>query len=389
MNPWLLVLSIAFAAPFNVDSMMPSAQAPTPVYAGDFQGAPVAHWVADLPGGKLNAATHTERSGPVIVGTSIFIGAAAGDGLYEVARHDGHLLRKFAANSSVESEPLITANRVYFSDTGGRTWCYTREGEELWQHQATAPILVRPTLNDGQLFITTVEDEAYALDSETGKAVWRYRHPKDLTREAELKLYGAPTALVDEKTALFGFSDGAVAAIDRKNGDIVWTKRVGEGRYPDIVATPTSDANDLYISAYYEPLIALDKQSLNIRWRLDIGAAAAPVINDNAKNPSLFHPGRDGVLRAIAIGTGAITWEWDSETSGALSTPIITDAGLLTTSSDGALYLVDPSTGVETWRYHEPVQLSGVTSKPAIDGRQLVFVTNAGKLYSMLSPKPQ
>lgn len=386
MNLWFLVACIGLAAPFNVQTIMPPSEAPAPLFAGDFSSAPVAHWAVELPGGKLNAATHAERGGPIIVGTSIFVGAAAGDALYELARHDGHLLRRFPANSSVESEPVVTAEHVFFSDTGGRSWCYTRAGEEVWQHQARAPILVRPTLDGGQVFLTTVEDEAFALDSLTGKALWRYRHPKDLTREAELKLYGAPAALVEARQVLFGFSDGALAAIDRDNGDIIWTKRIGEGRYPDIVATPTSDQNDFYVGAYYEPLVALDKQSLNVRWRLDLGAAAASIIDDNDDDPILYHPGRDGVLRAIAVSTGAVSWEWDSDTNGALSRPLLTAAGLLTTSSEGALYLVDRDTGEEIWRYHEALQLSGVTAPPAIDGRQMVFVTNAGKIYSMLSP---
>jgi outer membrane protein assembly factor BamB len=387
MTLWLMVATLSWAVPFSVHTLVEPPSAPIQSFDGEFAFAPVPHWVAELPGGKLNAATHTERGTPVIVGQSIFVGAAAGDGLYELARSDGHLLRRYPAHSSVESEPLVTSDHVYFSDTGGRTWCYNRQGEELWRHQANAPILVRPTLNEGQLFLTTVEDQAFALDAATGKLLWKYLQPKDLTREAELKLYGAPAAVVDEDFVLVGFSDGAIVALSQDKGDVVWTKRVGEGRYPDIVATPNSDANDYYVAAYYEPLIALDKQSLNTRWRLDFGSAAASYIDDNNGNPVLYHPGRDGVLRAVVLSTGAVSWEWDSQTDGALSTPQLTPAGLLTSSSDGALYLIDTTTGAELWRFHEAVQLSGVTAKPVIAGRQLIFVSNAGKIYSMLAPR--
>jgi len=327
----------------------------------------------------------------VIVGQSIFVGAAAGNGLYELARSDGHQLRRFPASSSIESQPLVTSEYVYFADTSGRSWCYTREGVEVWQHQASAPILVQPTIADKHLFLTTVEDEAFALDVASGVPVWKYRHPKDLTREAELKLYGAPAALIDEDDnfVIFGFSDGAVVALSKAKGDVLWTKRIGEGRYTDIVATPNSDGTDYYVAGYYEPLVALDKASLNIRWRLELGSATTSSIDTISDDPVLYHPGRDGVLRAVVLSTGAIAWQWDSQTNGALSTPQRIGAGLLTSSSEGVLYLLDPDTGTELWRYHEPVQLSGVTAKPAIDGRQMVFVTNAGKIYSMLSPSPR
>ena len=78
----------------------------------------------------------------------------------------------------------------------------------------------------------------------------------------------------------------------------------------------------------------------------------------------------------------------DSGSSGALTTPVLTGAGLAVGSSDGGLYLIDPRTGKEVWHYHESVRLLGVSSSPTVDGRQLLFVSNAGYLYSMICPSP-
>ena len=108
---------------------------------------------------------------------------------------------------------------------------------------------------------------------------------------------------------------------------------------------------------------------------------------DGESGRVVFHPGTDGKLRAVSGLTGAELWTWDSGTSGALTTPQVTDAGLLMASSEGGIYLVDPEDGTERWRWHERYQLAGVSASPAIDGRQVMFVSNAGYLYSMVVPK--
>ncbi len=103
--------------------------------------------------------------------------------------------------------------------------------------------------------------------------------------------------------------------------------------------------------------------------------------------PILYHPGTDGKLRAVVALTGAEMWSWDSGTGGALTRATLTPAGLLLSSSAGGVYLVDPDTQETVWSYRGPELLTGVTSAPMVAGRQMLFVTNAGYLHSMLSPK--
>ncbi|MEQ1501620.1 MAG: PQQ-binding-like beta-propeller repeat protein [Myxococcota bacterium] len=122
---------------------------------------------------------------------------------------------------------------------------------------------------------------------------------------------------------------------------------------------------------------------------VDPGAPGSPTARAvSAAGAVLIHPGSDGKLRAVATLTGAELWTWDSGTTGALTSPVETPAGLLVGSSEGSVYLVDPKTGDELWRWHEPYLLRGVSAEPAVDGRQAVFVSNAGYLYSLIVPAP-
>jgi outer membrane protein assembly factor BamB len=361
-------------------------------YEGAFDAPPVLQWRVELPGGKLNAATHSEWSAPVIVGERILVGAAAGHALYALDRDTGSVTRVFPSESSVESAAAVVGDDVVFSDTGGTTYCYHPDGTLVWKHDGSAPVLVAPTVTpDGsQIIVTNVDDLAISLDRQTGELRWQYRAKRDATRQAELTLYAAPRAAVVGDLVLLGFSSGTIAAVNLESGEEVWKRSVGEGRYPDLVSDPVASGNDVYTSGYFKPLVAIDLPSHNVRWRLDVGAARAPLLSQPADGsaPILYHPGTDGRLRAVATLTGAELWRWDSGTSGALTSPVPTAAGLLVGSSEGGIYLVDPADGHEVWRWHEPYLLRGLSSEPAVDGRQVVFVSNAGYLYSMVSPGP-
>lgn len=361
-------------------------------WAGDFDRPPAFEWRVRLPGPRLNAASHAEWSDPVFAGDLVLVGSAAGTALYALSRDDGSVVHEFPAENSVEASAVAVGDKVWFGDTGGNTYCYDLDdGSLVWKHDGNAPILVAPVVvEDGsKVLVTNVDDLAVALNAATGELVWQYRAKRDLTRQAELTLYAAPRARVADGIAVFGFSSGTVVGVDLETGEEAWKRSVGEGRYPDIVADPVAVGTDLYTSGYFKPLVAIDLPSHNVRWRVDAGAAHAVAVDERPDGQTvLYHPGSDGILRAVVALTGAELWTWSSGSSGALTAPVITDAGLLVASSETSIWLVDPETGETLWRWHEPWMLRGISADPAVDGRQAVFVTNAGYLYSLVVPRP-
>jgi outer membrane protein assembly factor BamB len=383
------LLALAAGAAGVDDLFVPFEKPPPATYPGVFDDNPVFHYQTKLPGPRLNSATHAEWSSPVVHGDRVYLGSAAGRALYGISRRDGHVVVTYPAATTVEAEATVTDDRVYFADIAGNTYCFELDGTLVWSHDGSAPVLAAPTITpDGtRILVTNVDDLAVA----TGELHWQYRAKRDLTREAELSLYDAPPAVVTEQDVLLGFSSGTLAAVDLETGEEKWKRSIGEGRYPDIVAAPVLSGTDAFASGYFQPLVAVDLASHNVRWRVDAGAAAAVVVLDQPKEDGatrqvVIHPGSDGKLRAIAALTGAELWTWDSETTGALTQPVVTPAGLVVASSEGGVYLIDATTGTERWRWHESWILEGISSRPAVDGRQLLFVTNAGFLYSMLSP---
>jgi len=355
-----------------------------PDTAGSFDGAPVVNWRVRLPTPPHASATHTERSGPVLSGERIYVGAAGDDGLMVLDRRDGSLLWRMPATAPVQASPVVSGERVFFTDVSGTTYCFPTDGDEaLWSHFSGAPLLSPPTVEGGTVYVANVDGQVYALSAEDGSLLWRYAHRTDPGRLAELELYGAPSPVLAGEMLLTGYSDGAVIALRASTGDPLWTRRVGEGAYPDLIAEPAVRESDLLIAGYSEPLISMDRETQAVRWRLDVGGPH-PVVESGEL---LLHSGGDGILRALDALTGDLKWEWDSTTESALTRPIPTAAGVLVGAAAGTVYLIDPETGEERWDYDPGYFLSGVTAAPAVEGRQAVVLTNAGNLVSFVVPR--
>lgn len=356
---------------------------------GEITAPPVPWWTARLPGGRLNSPARTERSRPVVHDDRIYVGSAASPGLFVLSRRDGSVIDKFPATGTVASAAVFSGDNVFFADVGGAVFCYTIAGKLIWKKVLDGPVLTDPVVDGDQVYVATLDDNAVALSKGTGELVWQYHHTTDRTRDSELALYGRPEPIVSGKSVVFGFSDGALVGVDRVRGEEVFERDIGEGRYPDLVGAPVVYGTDLYVSGYFAPFVAFDLRTENVRWRLDRGAAAAAALYTGPDDVVLLlHPGTDGTLRGVVALTGAEKWTWESGATGALTTPVLTPAGALVGSSEGGLWLIDPNTGAVLWTYDDGVLLEGLAVEPTVAGRQVIFVTNAGRIHSLIVPKP-
>ncbi len=362
-------------------------QGPVPVQPVDASGTvdrpPVTQWVKPLPGVPASSATNSELARPLIHDDLIYLGTAGADALFAVRREDGTVSGSFPAGAPVMAQAVLHEDTLLFADGAGYTWRYSLDGEKLWRHFAGAPVLSSPLVVDDLVFINALDGTLHALDLETGESRWLYKHPSDRSRESELELYGAPAPVATGDMVLAGFHDGSLVSLSQQSGEALWTVRVGEGRYPDLIGAPIADDRDVFVGGFSQPFQAVDVATQNVRWSHDFGIAASPLRIAR----TLYVPGSDGLLRAIDASNGALIWEWDSETSGALTQPQLTDAGLLVASSDGGLWLVSPTDGGPLWSYDDGFMIMGISAAPVVDGRQIALVTNAGNMLSLLVPR--
>jgi outer membrane protein assembly factor BamB len=357
----------------------------TPSVDGVIDGPPALVWERDLPGARVPAASHTELGDPLIVGQHILVGSAGSNALYALNRHSGAVDHVYPTAGPVQAAPVLNDDRIVISDAAGYTWCYRLGAEkEEWKHYGGAPIMSSAAVENDRVYVANVGSAVYALSLDDGSLVWRHLQERDVQRKSRMELFGAPSPVVSGELVLVGFHDGSLVALTRDTGERQWQRRVGEGRYPDVLGEPLMADNDVIVAGFSEPLMSLNLETRNVRWRIDAGGTSAAVIDRDW----IVHGGTDGKLRSVDKLTGAPRWVWEAPSSGSLTQPIVTEAGILVGSSTDSLYLIDDETGEERWHFDPGYRVAGVSANVAVDGRQIVVVTNAGRIMSLVVPTP-
>ncbi|MSQ01294.1 MAG: hypothetical protein EXR71_05280 [Myxococcales bacterium] len=382
-------MTLGVGAAFTAAWLASGLGSPVPAPAAEPSGRPlsampVIRWAVHLPGLVPNVATPTEPGGPAVSMQEIFVGYSGQSGLLVLDRADGRVRSVLAARAPVGTTPILVGeDRVLFSDRAGYTSAYSRRDgawRRDWEHYSGAPVVSTPTLADGVLYVTNVDELVFALDATTGELRWRYEHKLDMARAASLELFGAPAPTLSSDTAFVGFSDGFLVALDRATGSERWKTQVGEGTYPDLIA-PAVLVGDgaVMVAGYTKPLVHLGLETRAPSWRIDVGSAAAPTLTGD----TCYHPGSDGKLRRIDTRTGTLAWTWDSATSGPLLGPQVTPLGILVGSTDSTLFLVDPESGTQLWTLDPEPLLTGFGVAPALVGDEIYALSNGGVLYAL------
>jgi outer membrane protein assembly factor BamB len=366
-------LLAAFAAS-GLYTAPPPAAAPV---TSSLARPPVIAWRARMPGLPFPSATHSEPCPPVVDGHRLYVGYSGANALFELARADGTLRRRFDAKAPVAAEPWVDERHLIFSDTAGYTFAFARAGDgwkSAWQHFSGAPVVSQPVVVGGVVYFVNVDEQVYALDAETGALRWRHQHKLDAARGTSLELFGAPPAVVEGDTLYAGFSDGFLVALGRDDGTPRWNAQVGEGTYPDLIAPPTAVEGGVVAGGFSEPLLRLEATTRAASWRVDAGSASRFTLDRGA----LWHGGNDGVLRRLDARTGEVLASWDSKTGGTLSQPLVTDLGILVASSEGTVYLLDRDAGRVAWKLDPGVVMDGIVARPTVSGADIYVVTNGG-----------
>lgn len=349
---------------------------------------PVLLWSVRLPGQPPAVATPTEPGAPTVYKNRLYLGYTGVNALLILDRTDGRVVEQLPARAPVASAPIVGDDSILFADSAGYTMAWKRGPDgwvKSWEHYSGAPIVQTPTIVDGTVFVSNVDELVFALDAESGDLRWRYQHRLDAGRSSALELFGAPAPTVEGDLVYTGFSDGFVAALDRKTGTELWTASVGEGTYPDLIAPALPlPAGGVIVGGYTKPLVYLDPATRSPSWRIEAGSAAPSILVDEV----LYHPGADGKLRAIAARTGELKWTWDSGTTGPLAQPTLTSQGILVGSSDSTMFLVDVAFGTTRWKLDVGVDLTGFVSTAGVEGADIYALSNGGKLYALRGAAP-
>ncbi len=280
------------------------------------------------------------------------------------------------------------AGRVY-AHSGGKfiVALDASTGEEIWRQTALTPFHSAPTIAEGRVYLTTDDNELFALSTEDGSVLWTHRSISETAR-----LITAPSPAVLGETVIAPFTSGEIVALRAQNGTVLWSDsltRTG-GLTPlssinDIAASPVILGDHVYALSHSGIMAAFDLRSGERQWELPAGGLHAPSVVGNY----LYVVTVDAEVVAIQRETGQVRWitelpafknERRRRDRISWAGPVMAGGRLLVASSEGELVFLDPATGdrTEDRDLDDPVFIA-----PVIANETVVVLTDEGRLIAL------
>jgi outer membrane protein assembly factor BamB len=141
--------------------------------------------------------------------------AATDKGPLLVARaNDGEVLWQRDLGAPLHSAPALAGDRVYVSLNDGRILALSLQtGDELWNYTLDKPGEGILALAE-RLYVGSLDDWFYSLDTKNGKRKWRWRNDADVV--------GMP--VIDTRRIYFVALDNLLRALNRGGGSLYWKR---------------------------------------------------------------------------------------------------------------------------------------------------------------------
>ena len=245
-----------------------------------------------------------------------------------------------------------------------------------------------PVVAEGKVFIMTPSSNVLALDSWSGKTVWKTSvRPQD----GEDRGLEASGGLGYSEGVLFATtSGGQIFALDALDGNLIWRTNVGVS----MRAAPTIADERVYAVSHDNRLHVLDSQSGNLLWNhsgieepLAILGGAAPAV----KNGIVVVAYSSGEVYALGAETGRYIWH-DALSSMAaydpftnindiLAAPVIADGVVYVANASGQMAALSLEKGQELWR--DDYSARGT---PVVAGNAIYLLTDGNQMLGLHRP---
>lgn len=295
-----------------------------------------------------------ERAVPALdpEGDRVYVGSSAG-GLWAFSG-TGTQIWMYQAGGAIGSQPLLDTARdqVYVASDDGLVHALVAStGELRWRAELGGAVGRPPVASDDAIYVVTDADVVAAFDRATGEALWRYR------REAPEGFYVTEHAglTLTDRQLLTGFTDGVVAALDPRDGGILWERDTTSDlhatsdtiRFTDVDTTPLVVGETVYVASFAGGLYALERASGTVRWLRDdltgiVGLAEA------SGGVLIASSGDLGVL-ALRARDGEEIWR-TGVARGAPTTPVVVSDLIIVGESEGGLVTLTLAAGREVGR---------------------------------------
>ncbi len=209
--------------------------------------------------------------------------------------------RTFGGGIAVNAEFLIVTTGA------GRVYGLRRsDGSLLWQRNVQYPIHSAPSLDNGEVFFTTLNNSSFALNASTGVILWEHQDVPTRSR-----FIGSVTPAIGKDIVVTGYSTGEIVALNRSDGKLLWRRGLAAHSRIDALAQVTDitngfvlDRGAVFAGSSSGKFAALDERNGGIIWEIPL-TIHSPVASIG---DYLFVLSDKSVLFCISKRSGKVRW---------------------------------------------------------------------------------
>jgi outer membrane protein assembly factor BamB len=274
-----------------------------------------------------------------------------------------------------QSKPTAAGGNLVFGTPSGFLYSVDADtGKENWKFEMGAAISVGPAIADGKVYAGQQGGERffYCIDAETGELVWKQTIPGGW-------VWGS--AAVDDGLVYVPTVNGYAVCLDGKTGHIVWMFPTAKS----IPAEPAIDGDFVYFGSWSGSLYAFNKKTGEVEWKesgvhLDSGTLIA-------EEGKIYLPSSSNIFTYFDAKTGELLNEGNKNDeekgvhSGFNASPAFVNGKAFFTARVGVglhgipvasrVYSVDPETAKVKWTFPD----GGGLSAPALASNRVYIAS--------------
>jgi outer membrane protein assembly factor BamB len=337
-------------------------------------------WSAQIAGGSKRERL---AASPVVADNKLFVmdvegtvtafAADTGAKLWAAAttKDKENARARFGGGVSVDGGRVFATNGL-----GDLVVFDATSGAEVWRAHPGGPLRGAPTIALGQVYVTSQDNQLFALGTEDGKVVW--------TASASLEaqgVFGVGAPAAAQGTVVAGFSSGELNAYRYENGLTVWadvlsrsSMTVSVSSLSDIDAEPVIDQGRVYAVGQGGRMVAMELVTGQRLWEQNIAGISTPWV----VGEWIFVVTDDARLLCVSRASGKVRWisqlphfKNEKKRAGPISWvgPILAGGRLLLLNSEGEIV----SASIADGKITDTIRGSDALSLPPVVANTMLY----------------
>jgi outer membrane protein assembly factor BamB len=280
-------------------------------------------------------------------------------------------LWNYTTGGFVDSSPAVAAGIVYVSSGDDNVYALNAlTGAQVWNYTTGSGVSSSPAVADGVVYVGSFDYKVYALNATTGAQVWN----------CATGSYVESSPAVADGVVYVGSQDGNVYALNATTGTRVWSYATGYS----VFSSPAVAGGTVYlgVGAMDGKIYALNATTgaqiwtYTLAWNPKTGSIiySSPAVASGL----VFVASDNGKLYCLNAADGSLVWSYT--TGGGYSSPAIANGMLYVGSFDNKTYALNATMGALIWNYTTG---NYVASSPAVADGVVYVGSDDDKVYAL------